>query len=589
MLKIILLSLFSPLLLNANWTVTKIKGDVSFELGTKKSNLKLGSQIVDGGVLSTGKSSKVKIELDGKTLFLGQNSKLRIEDPEKKKSSSGSIHSLIFGKIRAKVEPGKKINFKIFTRSAVAGVRGTEFFVHSDDTGDFVCTIEGKVQVNAMDGSDSILLSSGTGTRTGFGEKYTAQPTPSLLLEKWIADTSVENLMPAVMNEYPLQEARSRKLWGNNWTTKSKIFGNYIKLDDANYFTSDTNNNNTIAYTRFDAAISYNASYKSQIELRWLIANAKYEFPFAKNGTDRKNVNQLKLGETFVEKDFGSVNVKAGLQSMKWNDGHLLSRDFWSLDNYMLPAIRMRDDFGDWFVDMFYAATGSEIDYSGQVPVEMFGLKFDKLGKYNFYLLGRDFNADDAFSGNSLFGDHVIWDYGFFSERKIARFEYKLNIGQQVGTRSDGVDHNESQSEIQLGYYPILRKAFKISLGFVQASENYIPGFESPYLMGYAQIAPRSNISQTRIKITHRLSDNWNYFLEYLSSSSKGSGSFTSFNSDMKVLEEYDLGFFYKDTERGIQALLAMFYIQPTSDWPALSSKNPDGGTGLILNLQKAF
>lgn len=129
--KIILLTLLTNLVLAKPHIgiVTRVKGNATKLLpgALQASKIVKGDKLFEDTSVVTGNRSFVKVLFVDKTkLSIGPRSKVVINQIEKK---SGSVLSLLKGKIRSKVEKEteKKNKFYIKTRTAALGVRGTDF------------------------------------------------------------------------------------------------------------------------------------------------------------------------------------------------------------------------------------------------------------------------------------------------------------------------------------------------------------------------------------------------------------------------------------------------------------------------------
>lgn len=166
----------------AEGQILDVVGDVTLAKndgnGVERRSVVRGTNLVKGHQLETGAFGKAKVSLpDGSEIFLPPNSRVRIEtiDIDRKNDKRAVTIFLAKGRVRARVnkkyEGGN--SFRILTRTAVAGVRGTEFVVSFDDQGptDWITevrTIEGRVQLSgppAMDGApakDVVIVTKGT-------------------------------------------------------------------------------------------------------------------------------------------------------------------------------------------------------------------------------------------------------------------------------------------------------------------------------------------------------------------------------------------------------------------------------------------
>lgn len=131
-------------------TVTKFEGDVSaVSAGTGKSirafnNMKLKQ----GDKLQTGKNSWAEIKVDeDKTVLVSENSSLDISELSGKGKSTVTLLMLEAGKVWTNIN--EKLNddarYEIRTPTATMGVRGTRFYVESQETGTKVAVLEGTV------------------------------------------------------------------------------------------------------------------------------------------------------------------------------------------------------------------------------------------------------------------------------------------------------------------------------------------------------------------------------------------------------------------------------------------------------------
>lgn len=136
MYKILSLFLMLSTLLFANiGTVTLLEGEAFVVRDSNSKKLNLGDAILNQDVIETKMNSKAKITfVDDTVITIGKESTLNIEDyyfsstePSKAKTqlsiTKGTFHA-ITGQI-GKVNPSK---FKLKTKNATIGIRGTEFF-----------------------------------------------------------------------------------------------------------------------------------------------------------------------------------------------------------------------------------------------------------------------------------------------------------------------------------------------------------------------------------------------------------------------------------------------------------------------------
>lgn len=160
-----------------------VKGDVQIDIvkSQKTERAKVNSEICAGDSVTAGKEARAKIVMvDGNELNLSPDTKLKIEgyeyQPEQEKKKV--LLNVLFGKVRANVKQkyddqskdSAANSFQVKTKSAVAGVRGTDFLTsYTPSTGKSeVVTFSGKVDVGQLGASGKILnaVSVNAGQRT---------------------------------------------------------------------------------------------------------------------------------------------------------------------------------------------------------------------------------------------------------------------------------------------------------------------------------------------------------------------------------------------------------------------------------------
>ncbi|OIQ15485.1 MAG: hypothetical protein BM556_17760 [Bacteriovorax sp. MedPE-SWde] len=183
------------------------KGDVSVEVGNKKNTRKInkGHKLQLNEIVVTGKKSLAVIKLkDKSTLKVDKNSKMRVSSilkkltPTKVEISKGAV----FFNIIKKKAVGKKnpVSFKVQTRTAAMGVRGTTFFVSASgkdknyDT--WMCVKEGIVEAKRHKSTKAVLVKTGEGVKLSRTEKVdNPRPLPWTQGLNWEFNTqkNIEN------------------------------------------------------------------------------------------------------------------------------------------------------------------------------------------------------------------------------------------------------------------------------------------------------------------------------------------------------------------------------------------------------------
>ncbi len=133
-----------------NARVTYIKGKVEVSKDNRDSwiPLKVGDQLSESDVISTGFQSEVKIEFSGSIMTLGAVTRITLEKLAESTTKDDVSLYLKAGAVRSKVThpDEKRVSYTVKTPIAVASVRGTDFMVTAD--GHVTCN-EGAVAVYA--------------------------------------------------------------------------------------------------------------------------------------------------------------------------------------------------------------------------------------------------------------------------------------------------------------------------------------------------------------------------------------------------------------------------------------------------------
>jgi FecR protein len=162
---VIVLCVYSFSAFSANVAMVKlIRGDAeAFQTG-KSSKLKVDDWVSDGAVVKTAEKSFVKLVfIDKSQMNIGPSSEMKIEKFDDKDSG---VIDLVKGKIRSQVtkdylqiQDKDKSKLFIKTKTAVLGVRGTDFMVSTNGQNTATVLFEGEVVFNKLE-SDGGTLSS---------------------------------------------------------------------------------------------------------------------------------------------------------------------------------------------------------------------------------------------------------------------------------------------------------------------------------------------------------------------------------------------------------------------------------------------
>lgn len=152
--------------------VAAVSGDARLLRDGASLDLSVGAEVREGDQILTGAKGRVKILLsDDSILALGNKSDLRIEThrfsvAQKERKTRINLGS---GAVRALVQKtvhSGAADFEVRTGNAVAGVRGTEFVLESENGSSRLSTLSGEVEFSTADGVRT-LVAAGQGSRLG--------------------------------------------------------------------------------------------------------------------------------------------------------------------------------------------------------------------------------------------------------------------------------------------------------------------------------------------------------------------------------------------------------------------------------------
>ena len=170
--------------------VAAIKGSASGIRGGKSMEWKINDQLHGGDVLYTGKDSLMLVFLNnGSTHKMGENSKLKLSgegSPTILEIISGSLFSLFKKKKR------KGAQYKIKTKTMVAGVRGTQFVTsygrNKNPDDNWLCVNEGEVEVSLIGRKGLTSVKAGEGISVSKKGVSSPKPLPWTKKLNWSMD-----------------------------------------------------------------------------------------------------------------------------------------------------------------------------------------------------------------------------------------------------------------------------------------------------------------------------------------------------------------------------------------------------------------
>ena len=193
-----------------------------------------GARLDRGWVVKTGKDGWVRLELaDGSTLVLANNTELELVHLRLGTQKKEGLLSLRGGKIRARIVrlAGQQADIRVKSRTAVAGVKGTEFLMLTKGPANVFFGNVGVVAVRG-EGEESSILDDETMTQTTRGHR----PIAPVTVERGTPLERIRSVFNAATGDIPPPEwAESDRLpdiiarWDINYAHYLVDRGDYLQ------------------------------------------------------------------------------------------------------------------------------------------------------------------------------------------------------------------------------------------------------------------------------------------------------------------------------------------------------------------------
>lgn len=162
--------------------ISALKGDVRIQRGGEELKASIGSDIEESDTIITNAASRAQLYFKDETIVsIGKNSTFRIEgfffDGDPQNSANNVTFSTVKGAFKVMTGKIGKIApkaFKLSTRTATIGIRGTHFLGSIKPESDQIACTDGKVSVATLDGQAEVIVKAGQITFVAPGEA----PTP---------------------------------------------------------------------------------------------------------------------------------------------------------------------------------------------------------------------------------------------------------------------------------------------------------------------------------------------------------------------------------------------------------------------------
>ncbi len=184
------------------WKLVKMTADsrVRFQDGFKQMDLKIGDELPRQGYLLLGSKSRALFAEGASQIWIGANSIINVS-----KLKNQTEIKINYGQLRVQIEKEEAGKYHFSTKTAVAGVRGTEFFLQAQGPQQNICVIEGQVDAEVSKSDPDVRAATATSSDflnfqvpAGFGVSKSSEglwikaPNQAKNVLRWMDETSVD-------------------------------------------------------------------------------------------------------------------------------------------------------------------------------------------------------------------------------------------------------------------------------------------------------------------------------------------------------------------------------------------------------------
>lgn len=471
------------------WRVDQLRGAVEAENQNKTVPLANNQEIKDGSIITTGAGARVRLVNEDSQITIGPETRLQLPAVG---NSQDNFLSIWFGRLRAQVGSKTAAKVKFKTLTTVAATREAEFFIATDGENDTLCAIEGSVEVTFTKTGRSLLVAEGRVLRTSNGERPVLSQNQDKNIRAWVSETSFDELK-FVGNPYEIRPSLMRV---------DRLAYAGLNMQISSRTKAKPSSNLVITQTRIEPAVSYGREF-------FLFASPVI---YRHNSTEKTTTDSsprfeadqkagLAWGRLYLELQKPEYQIQAGAIRVKWNDGAQVTDSSWRLDQNSLTGLRAKVLMGEWALEgLVTHGIQSEQANSGLSHISYRGLKADVPGDWgNLFIVSRF---------------HDLYDFGFFSEKRFADFEYKTTSSYQTDDTN-----REFSADLALRYY--LLKGLRVESRYLSVTKNYEPGEESLYNLGLSNLFVRKDLVQVRQKLDWQINRAHYAGIEYLTSNGR--------------------------------------------------------------------
>jgi hypothetical protein len=145
--------------------------------------LKMGEMIKPGSIITTGAGTKALFTDGESKMWIGEGTTLELQSDDASKPDVQSLLNLEKGRARFEIQKKEAAKYRYRTRSSVAGIRGTEFFMSATESEEQFCVFEGVIEVS--NNSKTFKVPSGAGLKITKGADIKTTTLQLKDVESW--------------------------------------------------------------------------------------------------------------------------------------------------------------------------------------------------------------------------------------------------------------------------------------------------------------------------------------------------------------------------------------------------------------------
>jgi len=529
----------------------RVEGKV-YLLSSKNSEpqlIKEGDSVGDGDKVEVESASRILLSDADSQFWLGSNSSVTINAGKAVENTSNSkkVVSLLKGNLRVKIQSGQGSKFEVRSKTAVAGVRGTEFFFANEKENVTFCVLEGNAWIQDEKSGEKFDVKEGAGVVLFADGSVKKTFTAEQVKFDWIAMTAFSEERRVTENFYSQDPDAIN--FGKYFSYRYALTGmarNYLNRDYNNKVADGKDN---MYHGFFTPTLIFNSPVKFQLTPRMFINKSDKKIQWdelpATSETFRRGFN---LQEAFAGFDTERFSVKAGLFQLVWPENALFQARPWMQEglvhhgaqvSYLVPL-----EDTQLKIEAVVTKHLNEDDLhplNGRNTIGMKALRLTEAkDRITVTVLERD-------SGNFVNTKSMYYRTGNKVQEGIINlkntyslFDFNLNYGyQKVQAFRNTKVFKEKKVLAQsfdgaLGF--ALPAAFRTQMRYIYAGPNYVPGVEDYYEMGFIGRTFHTNIRQKRILLERAFGDDNRVRLEFMNSRAAANSIFSTYQTAGKPL-----------------------------------------------------